>query len=96
MRLLSIAAAAVALSLGAAAMAAPAAAEESGNLSSCVKLAGEVNQALANNAQSSSYEAAKKEKSYGRDYCATGLYAQGVTHYAQALKLLGAEKSSSS
>jgi hypothetical protein len=95
MRLLSIAAATIALSLGAA-MTVPAGAEQSGNLSTCVKLAGEVNQALAKNGQSSSYEAAQKEKNYGRDYCASGLYPQGVTHYAQALKLLGAEKSSAS
>jgi hypothetical protein len=94
MRLLSIAAATIALSVGAVAV--PAGAEQSGNLTACVKLAGEVNQALASNTRSTGYEAAKKEKGYGRDYCATGLYAQGVTHYAQALKLLGAEKSSSS
>jgi hypothetical protein len=92
MRLLSIAAISVALS----ALAVPAGAEESGNLSACVKLAGEVNQALANSTESSSHDAAAKEKIAGRDYCATGLYAQGVTHYAQALKLLGAEKASSS
>ena len=96
MRFLSIAATTVALSIGAAALSVPAGAEESGNLSACVKLAGEVNQALASNAQSPSYDAAAEEKTYGRDYCATGLYAQGVTHYAQALKLLGAEKSRSS
>lgn len=96
MRLLTIAATTFALSLGAAALSAPASAEETGNLSTCVKLASQVNQALASNAQSPSYEAAKKEKGYGRDYCATGLYAQGTTHYAEALKLLGAEKSSAS
>jgi hypothetical protein len=95
MRLLTIAAT-VALLTGAAAMSFPAGAEETGNLSGCVKLAGEVNQALATNTQSASYEAAAKEKSYGRDYCSTGLYAQGVTHYAEALKLLGSEKSGSS
>jgi len=95
MRLPTIAATTFALSLGAAALSVPANAEESGNLSTCVKLAGEVNQALASNAQSPSYDAAAKEKSYGRDYCASGLYPQGVTHYAEALKLLGAEKSTS-
>ena len=96
MRLLSIATATFALSLGAAALSGPAGAEESGNLSQCVKLAGQVNEALAGNTQSPSYSAAAREKSYGRDYCATGLYAQGVTHYAQALRLLGAEKSTAS
>ena len=96
MRLLTIAATSFALSLGAAALSLPASAEETGNLSTCMKLAGEVNQALASNMQSPGYDAATKEKSYGRDYCATGLYPQGVTHYAEALKLLGAEKSGSS
>ena len=94
MRLLTIAS--IALLTGAATLSLPAGAEESGNLSSCVKLAGEVNQALAGNSQSAAYQAAEKEKAYGRDYCATGLYAQGTTHYAQALKLLGAEKDRSS
>ncbi|HEX9158888.1 MAG TPA: hypothetical protein VF835_01570 [Rhizomicrobium sp.] len=86
----------MALSLGAAVLSVPASAEESGNLATCVKLAGQVSQALAGSAQSPSYDAAKKEKGFGRDYCASGLYAQGTTHYAEALKLLGAERSASS
>lgn len=96
MRLLTIAAASIAILNGATALSLPAGAEESGNLSTCVKLASEVNQALANNSRSASYDAAAKEKTYGRDYCATGLYAQGTTHYAQALKLLGAQTDRSS
>ena len=94
MRLLTIAATTLALSFGAAALSVSANAEETGNLSTCVKLAGEVNQALASNTQSPDYQAAAKEKSFGRDYCASGLYPQGTTHYAEALKLLGAERSS--
>lgn len=93
MRLLTLAVSTLALSLGTAALSVSANAEESGNLSACVKLASEVNQALASNAQSPNRDAATKEKSYGRDYCANGLYPQGVTHYAEALKLLGAENS---
>jgi hypothetical protein len=73
--------------------AAPAVAEETGSLSGCVKLADEVKQALASNMQSASYEAAMKEKGYGRDFCANGLYAHGEAHYSDALRLLGAEKS---
>ena len=96
MRLLTIAATTLALSLGAAALSISASAEETGSLSTCVKLASEVDQALASNAQSPSYDAAKKEKGYGRDYCASGLYPQGTTHYTEALKLLGAESSGSS
>ncbi|HLY06221.1 MAG TPA: hypothetical protein VKR31_10770 [Rhizomicrobium sp.] len=95
MRLLTIAATTLALSLGAAALSASASAEENGNLSTCVKLATEVNKALTSNTQSPSYDAASKEKSFGRDYCASGLYPQGVTHYAEALKLLGADRSAS-
>ena len=95
MRVLTIAATTFALSFGAA-VSVPANAEQSGSLSTCMKLASEVNQALANNAQSPDRDAAAKEKSFGRDYCASGLYAQGTTHYAEALKLLGAEKSGSS
>lgn len=96
MRLLTITATTLALSLGAAVLSVPASAEQSGNLATCVKLAGQVSQALASSAQSPSYDAAKKEKGYGRDYCASGLYAQGTTHYAEALKLLGADRSASS
>lgn len=94
MRVLTIAAAT--LALGALTLSAPANAEETGNLSTCVKLASEVSKALASNAQSPSHDAAVREKTYGRDYCATGLYAQGATHYAEALKLLGNEKPSAS
>lgn len=96
MRPVSLVVSTLALSLGAAALSVPAGAEETGNLSSCVKLASEVNQALASSSQSPSHDAAVKEKGYGRDYCGTGLYAQGVTHYAEALKLLGADRSGSS
>ena len=47
MHLLTIATSAVALFIGAAALSLPAGAEQTGNLSACVKLAGKVNQALA-------------------------------------------------
>lgn len=71
----------------------PASAEETGSVSECVKMADQVRQALASNAQSSGYEQAMKEKGYGRDFCNYGFYAKGESHYAEALKLLGAEKS---
>lgn len=72
--------------------AAPAGAEETGSLASCTKLADDVKQALATNTQSAGYGEAMKEKGYGRDFCANGLYGQGVAHYDEALRLLGAEK----
>ena len=55
----------------------------------CAKLQTEVKDALANNAQSASYEAAVQEKTYGLQFCANGLYKNGVEHYAEALRLLG-------
>jgi hypothetical protein len=95
MRFLSIAAATIVLSLSAAALSGPVGAAETGNLYNCTQLGSQVDHALASNTQSPSYDAAKKEKGYGRDFCANGLYDRGVMHYAQALKLLGSEKSGS-
>jgi hypothetical protein len=69
-------------------------AEEPGaNQSGCVKLADEVRDALSSNQQSQSYQAALKEKGYGRDFCTNGFYKQGVAHYAEALKILGTQPS---
>jgi hypothetical protein len=68
-------------------------AEETGSLSGCQKLASQVKDALASNAQAANYEAALKEKNYGRDFCTNELYARGEEHYEQALKLLGESKS---
>ena len=68
-------------------------AEETRSLSGCQKLASQVKDALASNAQAANYEAALKEKNYGRDFCTNELYARGEEHYEQALKLLGESKS---
>jgi hypothetical protein len=93
MRLGTVTLSAAALGLAVAFVSLPAAADEAGTLSDCTKLAGEVNQALASNTQSASYEAAVKEKNNALGFCANGLYGYGVVHYEQALKLLGQEKS---
>ncbi|HEY2445392.1 MAG TPA: hypothetical protein VGI20_06610 [Rhizomicrobium sp.] len=85
----TICAALLSASLGFGASAATA---EDASLSSCVKLASQVRDALSSNAQSPSFQAATKEKGYGQDFCANGLYKNGVEHYAEALKLLGASK----
>jgi hypothetical protein len=77
--------------LGAALASVPASADDA-SLSNCVKMASQVRDALASNAQSASYQAANKEKGYGQDFCANGLYKNGVEHYAEALKLLGVSK----
>jgi hypothetical protein len=69
-----------------------ASAEQSASLSGCINMADQVKSALATNSQSPSYHEAVKQQGYGRDFCANGLYQHGVDHYAQALKLLGAQK----
>lgn len=73
-------------------MGASANAAEPGNLRGCVASAKDVQAALDANQQSPNHDAAVKEQHNGRDFCGTGLYQQGVNHYAQALKLLGADK----
>lgn len=91
MRFVPVTISAAALCASVAFSVAPASAEEA-RLSTCAKLQTEVKDALANNAQSASYEAAVQEKTYGLQFCANGLYKNGVEHYAEALKLLGASK----
>ncbi len=93
MRFMNITMSVAALCASVALSSASALAEQSGSLSTCAKLAGEVHEALASNMQSANYEAATKEKGYGRDFCLNGLYGNGVAHYEQALRLLGAAKS---
>ena len=72
------------------------AAELTGDLSGCQKLASQVKEALGSNAQSANYNEAVKEKNYGRDFCAQAFYARGEEHYTQALKLLGVDKGQTS
>jgi hypothetical protein len=69
-------------------------AEEMAGLGSCTNMAEQVKGALASNPQSANYDDAKKQAGYGRDFCANGLYKNGVEHYDQALKLLGVGQSS--
>ena len=83
-------AAGVAAALGLGALNASAA--QSASLSGCMDMADQVKTALASNSQSPNYHEAVKEQGYGRQFCASGLYQNGVDHYAQALKLLGAQK----
>jgi hypothetical protein len=90
MRLSTLTTCAAALCAGVAISSLPAAADETGSLSACVKIADQVSQALAANPQSANHEAAVKEELYGRGFCTNGLYGHGIEHYEQALKLLGA------
>jgi hypothetical protein len=63
------------------------------NVTSCMQMAQQVKTALADNAGSPGYADALKAQTNGRDFCASGLYEQGVSHYAHALTYLGASKS---
>jgi hypothetical protein len=55
----------------------------------CVELAQQVRDALASSSQSSNYDNARKEQGFGRDFCNNGLFAQGISHYQNALNTLG-------
>jgi hypothetical protein len=59
----------------------------------CNTMATQVKTALDANQTSSNFDAAKKEKNYGRDFCTNAMYKVGMDHYAQALKLLGVSAS---
>jgi hypothetical protein len=62
------------------------------DVSNCLQMAQQVKSALADNAQSPGYADARKAQTNGRDFCAQGLYTQGVSYYSQALTLLGDSK----
>ena len=72
--------------------AAPANAADSASLSGCASLQSQVKTALQSNAQSPNYENAVKEQRYGVEFCSNGFYQNGVSHYSEALKLLGVDK----
>jgi hypothetical protein len=93
MRLLAHTISAAALGASIALGSVPAFADDLGSLSGCQKLAEQVKQALASDSQSANYDAAVKEKNYGRDFCSNNFFANGEQHYQLALKLLGETKS---
>jgi hypothetical protein len=91
MRFVNVAAAAaVCLGLGISASSA----QQVASLSTCVSLADQVKTALDGNANSANFETARKEGTYGLEYCNSGLYARGVQHYNHALQLLGVAQKS--
>jgi hypothetical protein len=59
------------------------------SVTNCLDMADKVNSALANNMQAAGYDDAKRQRNFGRDYCASSQYDQGVAHYSRALQLLG-------
>jgi len=67
-------------------------ASETPSLSNCLKMERQVKDAIDANQQSASITQAKAEACAGREFCTTGLYKSGITHYASALKLIGADK----
>ncbi len=74
-------------------VAASASAQEPATASGCVNMQDQVRTALDNNPQSPNYHNAVEQRRYGLEFCASGSYRNGVEHYAEALKLLGADKS---
>ena len=67
-------------------------AAETADVSGCNGMQEQVQTALQSNAQSPNYDDAVKQQKVGAEFCSHGFYRNGVAHYAQALKLLGANK----
>jgi len=93
MRRFTAVAAIAAVGLGLGFSAASAKAGDVASATTCVNLADQLKASLANNTGSANYEAAIKEQRNGREFCGSGLYSMGVTHYQHALELLGVQKS---
>ncbi|MGH6878643.1 MAG: hypothetical protein ACREHV_14875 [Rhizomicrobium sp.] len=89
MRVLTLTMFGAALCAGAALGSLPAGAQGTASLSGCIKIADQVDHALAANPQSPNHEAAVRDELNGRGFCANGFYGHGVADYEQALKLLG-------
>jgi hypothetical protein len=86
MRFVKISTCVVAMCLG---TAAAAYAEDPTDVGRCLAAEHRVDAALDSHAQSASFSDAKRESRFGREYCTNGFYAQGISHYARALQLLG-------
>jgi hypothetical protein len=56
----------------------------------CHNMDSQVRSALQNPQSSANQEQAVRERNSGRQFCQHGLYRVGTEHFAQALKLLGA------
>lgn len=85
MRLFKIAAGAAVVGF----MVATAANAETADITTCLKRGDEVKAALADKSGSANYQDAQKERRYGLEYCNNNFFAQGLSHYDRALKLLG-------
>jgi hypothetical protein len=78
-----------AMAFGLGVSAASAAQDQVANLDGCMKLSEQVKSALDSNQQSANFNDAKKQGTYGREFCTNGFYAKGMAHYQHALELLG-------
>jgi hypothetical protein len=87
MRYISIASAALCLGL---VVAASAASAQEPTEAVCHDMDSQVRSALQNPPSSVNQEQAVRERNSGRQFCQHGFYRVGTDHFAQALKLLGA------
>jgi hypothetical protein len=94
MRSIKLAACVALMTAGVSFAAVSANAAEPATLNTCLDMAAEVKTAMASNMQAASYDDAKKEQNFGRDYCTNSFYARGVAHYSHALQLLGVTQKS--
>ncbi len=87
MRYNSVASAALCLGL---VVAASAASAQEPTEAVCHDMDSQVRSALQNPQSSANQEQAVRERNSGRQFCQHGFYRVGTEHFAQALKLLGA------
>lgn len=69
-------------------------AADAASVSGCLHAAKDVRAAIAGNQSSPKLEDAQRQQRYGLEYCNQGFYKQGMAHYAEALKVLGADAKS--
>lgn len=63
-------------------------------LTDCLHSAKNVRTAIAQNQDSPKLDDAQRQQRYGLEFCNRGFYKKGMAHYAQALKMLGADQKS--
>jgi hypothetical protein len=80
---------ALSLTAGIALAATSAFADEQENAAGCRHMSKAVSSALEANASATNYQHALAEQDAGQKYCQVGLFGEGISHYANALKLLG-------
>ena len=84
---------ALTLSAGVALAVTGVAAAEPANTLGCLHMSKQVSTALDANQSSPNYQSARSELYAGKQFCLSGLYSDGMSRYANALKLLGVPSS---